>query len=252
MDEDFFFDHKGENFRKLKMVLTRVTKDYINSWLAREDVIKLKIKALIVRELNLMEVTGRNIVVTDVILKYVMKTLRRDLEKMETEGVDGFDILGGEVRVEGTFCGQRFKGFIDRLDSFHPGQVRVVDYKTGRVLEDDQNIDDGNAEAIAERIFAPDVQDRPKIALQFYIYDLLLPQKRPDCADRQIFNCVYSTSSLFKEAPRVFPKNDIFFQEVSTRLEAMLQEMYDVNIPFRRATSDKPCEYCDFKMICGR
>ena len=252
MDEDFFFDHKGENFRKLKMVLTRVTKDYINSWLAREDVIKLKIKALIVRELNLMEVTGRNIVVTDVILKYVMKTLRRDLEKMEMEGVDGFDILGGEVRVEGTFCGQRFKGFIDRLDSFHPGQVRVVDYKTGRVLEDDQNIDDGNAEAIAERIFAPDVQDRPKIALQFYIYDLLLPQKRPDCADRQIFNCVYSTSSLFKEAPRVFPKNDIFFQEVSTRLEAMLQEMYDVNIPFRRATSDKPCEYCDFKMICGR
>lgn len=252
MAEDFYFDWKGENYRKLKTVISRVTKDYINSWLARKDVIKLKIKALIVRELNLMEVSGRNIVVTDVILKYVMKTLRRDLEKMEMEGVDGFDILGGEVRVEGSFCGQRFKGFIDRLDSFHPGQVRIVDYKTGRVLDDDQNIDDSNAAAIAEKIFDPDAQYRPKIALQFYIYDLLLPQKRPDCADRKIFNCVYSTSSLFKEAPKEFLKNEVFFQEVSGRLEALLQEMYDVNIPFRRAASDKPCEWCDFKMICGR
>ncbi len=252
MAEDFFFDWRGENYRKLKTVLFRVTKDYINSWLARPDVIKRKIKSLIVRELNLMEVAGRNIVVTDVILKYVMKTLRRDLEMMKAEGVDGFDILGGEVRVEGSFCGQRFKGFIDRLDSFHPGQVRIVDYKTGKVLEDDQNIDDGNAVAIAEKIFAPDVQDRPKIALQFYVYDLLLPQKRPDCAEKKMFNCVYSTSSLFKEAPRVFPKNELFFHEVSKRLEALLQEMYDVNIPFRRAASDKPCEWCDFKMICGR
>jgi hypothetical protein len=130
--------------------------------------------------------------------------------------------------------------------------VRIVDYKTGRVLDDDQNIDDSNAAAIAEKIFDPDAQYRPKIALQFYIYDLLLPQKRPDCTDRKIFNCVYSTSSLFKEAPKEFLKNEVFFQEVSGRLEALLQEMYDVNIPFRRAASDKPCEWCDFKMICGR
>lgn len=238
-----------ETMRSIYSPVSRVTREYIQSWSGKPEVIRQMIKELIIRELNLIEVTGRNLVVTDVILKYVMKTLRRDMELMEAEGVDGFDFLGAEVRVAGSFCGQHFKGFIDRLDSFHSGQVRVVDYKTGKVLEDDQNINDGNAEAIAESIFAPDVKERPKIALQFYIYDLLV-QDRPECAGRQLLNCVYSTSALFKEVPRVFPKNEVFFQEVSRRLEALLQEMYDVNVPFRRTTNDKACEYCDFKMIC--
>jgi hypothetical protein len=214
-------------------------------------VIRRKIKALIVNELHLMEVSGRNLVVTDVILKYVLKTLSWDLEMMASEGVDGFDIIGSEVRVGATFFGQRFKGFIDRLDSFHPGQLRVVDYKTGKVLEDDQNIDDTNAVTIAEKIFAPDTKDRPKIALQFYMYDLLLNDK-PEFADKKVFNCVYSTSALFKEAPKVFPKNEIFFNAVSERLEQLLQQMHDVNVPFRRTTDEKACAYCDFKMICGR
>ena len=29
-------------------------------------------------------------------------------------------------------------------------------------------------------------------------------------------------------------------------------EMYDVNVPFRRTSDEAACEYCDFKMICGR
>ena len=251
MAEDFFFDGKGENEGRLTRKHTRITKAYIQSWLDQEDVIRRKIKALIVNELHLMEVSGRNLVVTDVILKYVLKTLSRDLEMMASEGVDGFDIIGSEVRVGATFFGQRFKGFIDRLDSFHPGQLRVVDYKTGKVLEDDQNIDDTNAVTIAEKIFAPDTKDRPKIALQFYMYDLLLNDK-PEFADKKVFNCVYSTSALFKEAPKVFPKNEIFFHAVSERLEQLLQQMHDVNVPFRRTTDEKACTYCDFKMICGR
>ena len=251
MSEEFYFDWKGENAAKLNYKHRFITKEYINEWLDKEDVIRRKIKSLIIRELNLMEVSGRNLVVTDVILKYVLKTLNRDLELMAAEGVDKFEILGSEVRVAGKFYGQRFKGFVDRLDSFHPGQVRVVDYKTGRVLEDDQNIHDGNAEAIADKIFAKDEKERPKIALQFWMYDMLL-QDKPECAGKEMFNCVYSTSTLFNEAPQVYPKNECFFKAVSQRLEALLEEMYDVNVPFRRTSNEDVCEYCDFKMICGR
>ena len=251
MAEDFYFDWKGENASKLTYKHKYITKEYIDEWLAKDDIIRRKIKSLIIRELHLMEVSGRNLVVTDVILKYVIKTLNRDLELMAAEGVDKFEILGSEVRVADRFCGQRFKGFVDRLDSFHPGQVRVVDYKTGRVLEDDQNINDGNAEMIADKIFTKDEKERPKIALQFYMYDLLL-KNRPECAGKQMFNCVYSTSSLFNEAPQTYPKNECFFNAVSQRLEALLEEMYDVNVPFRRTSNEDVCEYCDFKMICGR
>ena len=251
MSEDFYFDWKGENAAKLSVRHKFITKSYIEEWLSKEDAIRRKIKSLIIRELHLMEISGRNLVVTDVILKYVLKTLQRDLECMVSEKVDKFEILGSEVRVTGKFCGQRFKGFVDRLDSFHPGQVRVVDYKTGKVLEDDQNIHDGNAEAIADKIFAKDEKERPKIALQFYIYDLLL-KDRPECSDKQMFNCVYSTSTIFNEPPKIFPKNECFFECVSRRLEALLEEMYDINVPFRRTSDEGACEYCDFKMICGR
>lgn len=239
MAEDFLFDRKV------------VTRDYILSWLGREDEIRNKIKSLIINELNLVDVTGRNLVVTDVILKYVMKTLQRDLELLDLENVDSFEVLGREVRVQGEFCGQKFKGFIDRLDSFHPGQVRVVDYKTGKVLDDDENITDGNAEEIAEHIFTPDVKDRPKIALQFFIYDLLV-QDHPLAKGKDIYNCVYSTSRLFKDPPKSVPRNETFFKAVSGRLEETLKEMYSVEIPFRRTSDEKVCEYCDFKMICGR
>ena len=229
----------------------RMTGEDIQSWLGCEDEIKTRIKDLIIRELNLMEVSGRNLVVTDVILKYVMKTLQRDLELLEKEGVDSFEVLGREVKVSGEFMGQKFKGFIDRLDSFHPGQVRVVDYKTGKVLDDDEKINDDNAEAIAQDIFAEDIKERPKIALQFFIYDLLV-QDHPLARGRQIFNCVYSTARLFKEPPLNVPRNEIFFKEVSERLGNTLGEMYSLDVPFRRTKDEKVCEYCDFKMICGR
>ena len=229
----------------------RMTGKDIESWLGRGEEIKDRIKSLIIEELNIMEVTGRNLVVTDVILKYVMKTLRRDLELLQRENVEFFEVLGREVRVSGEFEGQKLKGFIDRLDSFHPGQVRVVDYKTGKVLDDDEKITDDNAEAIADKIFAEDIKERPKIALQFFIYDLLV-QDHPLAKGRQIYNCVYSTARLFKEPPMNVPRNEKFFEAVSHRLGETLQEMYSLDVPFRRTKDEKVCEYCDFKMICGR
>ena len=228
-----------------------VTQAYVESWLSRKEDIKKKVKALIMSQLNTIEVSGRNLVVADVIVRYVIKTLQCDLDLMKKAGRDSFEILGREIRVEGEFCGQRFKGFIDRLDSFREGEARVVDYKTGRVLEDDENIHDANAEEIADKIFHPDMKNWPKIALQFYIYDMLV-QARPEVKGREIFNCVYSTAHLFKDLPVTVPMNAKFYEAVSVRLEAMLAEMYDTSVPFRRTDDEKTCAYCDFRMICGR
>ena len=251
MAEDFFFDHKGVNEAALTDKMDRISREYIRQWINRVPEIKAKVKALIADQLNTLEVTGRNLVVADVIVRYVLKTLQRDLEQLELQGKDCFEILGREIKVSGEFHGQRFKGFIDRLDSFAPDQARVVDYKTGKVLDDDENIHDGNAQAIADKIFIPDVKDRPKIALQFYIYDLLV-DSRPEVEGRDIFNCVYSTSALFTKAPMTVPRNETFFNAVSEHLGKLLEEMYDTSVPFRRTDDENVCKYCDFKTICGR
>ena len=251
MKEDFFFNEKEYNHGLKGEPFRKVTKAYLKSWLTRSNDIKAKVNALIMSQLNTIEVTGRNLVVADVIVKYVMKTLQRDLELLESRGQDGFDMLGTEIRVRGEFCGQKFKGFIDRLDSLEEGQVRVVDYKTGKVLANDENIDDANAEDIAESIFDPQTKERPKIALQFYIYDMLL-QARPEMEGKDIANSVYSTAHIFKDPPVAVPMNRKFYDAVSQRLEGLLGEMCDTQVPFSRTDDEKVCSYCDFKMICGR
>ena len=41
--------------------------------------------------------------------------------------------------------GFHFVGYVDRMDSLRPGEIRIIDYKTGKVEDKDVNITDDNA-----------------------------------------------------------------------------------------------------------
>ncbi len=228
-----------------------VGKEYLSSWLSDKGRIKRRVNELIMETLGVMEISGRNLVVSDVIVRYVARTLERDIEILKGKGRNGFDIIGLEMPLYGDFEGQKFKGFIDRMDSCGEGMVRIVDYKTGKVLDEDENICDSNAEMIAELVFKPEIRNRPKIALQFFIYDMLYHMNMAS-EGMSLYNTVYSTSCIFRKTPAEIPENRIFRDAMEERLRALLSEMYDVSIPFRRTEMKDICKYCNFKVICGR
>ena len=249
MDPGFPMDRKSLASRR-DDALRAVSRGYIRSWMERPDDVRARIRSLVKAELNTFEVSGRNLVFEDVVFQYVMKVLERDLQHLERSGVESFEVLGLEKECFWEYDGFRFKGYIDRLDSFFPGTVRVVDYKTGKVEDDDINIFDDNASKVVGKLFRPNVSDRPKIALQLFLYDMFVGSGIP--GDIILSNSVYAPAKLFVSQVTDVPASRVFISLMKENLSELLAEIADPEVPFARTSDTKTCSMCDFKMICGR
>ena len=229
----------------------RVTDEYLTGLLRKRSVIKGMVRSLILEQLHSLEVTGRDLVVEDVIVEYVIKTLKRDQELLKSSGYDGFEILGLEKKYLHDIDGFHFIGYVDRLDSLRPGEIRIVDYKTGKVEDKDVNINDENAEGIVEALFGPSNEGRPKIAFQLYLYDVFCRESAEYKGQRMV-NVIYPPANLFTEPVKEVPVSEEFMRLTEEKLHGLLSEIASVDVPFRRTTEEKTCSYCDFRMICGR
>ena len=249
MDPDFSMDRKTMKECSGR-ALRRITREYIRSWMDNPDAVRARIRSLIMTELRTFEVSGRNLVFENVIFEYVMKVLSRDLEYMDVRGTDSFEVLGLEQERFLDFDGFRFKGYIDRMDSFDPGEIRIVDYKTGKVEDNDINVFDDNAQEVVEAIFGQDNSKRLKIALQMFLYDLFVEKDAGD--GKVISNSVYAPARLFVSPVQTIPASRTFTSLMKERLSELLQEIADTSVPFSRTSDSKTCSICDFKTICGR
>lgn len=242
------FDMSDAALRAHKMQKS-VTREYISEWLGRPEDIRARIRSLICKELHAFEVTGRNLVFEGVVLKYVLKTLERDLELIERSGTQSFEVLGLELKRFWEHDGFKFIGYIDRMDSVREGELRIVDYKTGRVTDEDILISDDNARTVVDALFGEDNSKRPKIALQLFLYDMFVDR---DAGGRRIVNSIYSPARLFVSGVQNVGLSGVFIDLMKERLSDLLKEIADTSIPFSRTSDKKTCQYCDFKTICGR
>ncbi|MBR6346298.1 MAG: PD-(D/E)XK nuclease family protein [Bacteroidales bacterium] len=229
MDPSFKMDYHGYE-KNVKSPLKVVTAKYLTELISNKTAIREKIDALVCEEMKAPEVAGRNIVIADIINEYVLQTLRRDLELTGMSGRDYFDILGLEQPLSCTLEGFKFIGFIDRIDSFHPDEARIIDYKTGRV----------------------EGKNEPLIALQLFLYDLMLRGHKLLGGRRSIVNSIYSPAQLFVSLPKEEPLSIDFFESMKEKVTGILDEIQDLNVPFSRTEEVNECANCDFKNICGR
>ena len=208
-------------------------------------------RAQILEALHAFEVTGRNIIFEDLVCRYVRKAVQRDLELLARAGRDHFHIYGLEEPRTAEIGGFRFIGYIDRLDSLEPGVLRVVDYKTGKVTDEDFLITEANAGEVVDKLFGTDNLKRPKIALQLYLYDRFVARDAAS-ADCRIVKSIYQTSRLFVHEVESVALSDRFLGLMDERVGDLLSEISDLSVPFRRTEDARTCEWCDFKNICGR
>ena len=234
--------------------MDKVTVQYLKSWLSREKDIRSKVVSLMCEELGTDEIVGRNLVTVNVIVRYVLETIKRDIELLGLHCADHFEIIGLERPLKATLHGMNFYGVADRIDRIGGrGNVRMVDYK-GKM--DDPSVlatDDNHAEDVAELIFAGggDKRKKVKAGLQFFIYDKML-DANGIANMNNVSNTMYATAGLFSAPPQVCPLNHKFASEMDQRLESLLKEIQSPQVPFTMTDDAANCEYCDFKMICGR
>ena len=228
-----------------------VTREDIKAMKADEKRLKALVRTFILEEMHSVEVTGRNLVTEQIILDYVKHTLEHDERLLEDSCSPGFRILGLEKFMETRFQGFRIIGFIDRMDSYQNGKVRIVDYKTGKVEDDDIRITDANARKVADKLFGESNSGRPKIALQLFIYGLLA-EADSSLSSQTIVNSIYSTGRMFTSPLLDMEQSPEFFSIVKERLKGLLEEITDTSVPFRRTSDPQTCKWCDFKAICGK
>lgn len=227
-----------------------VSREYLRECLGKRKWIKALVRESMLRELKSFELKGRNIVFEDLITRYVVRVLERDLEYLESREAGSFTVHGLERQLSGDIDGYAITGRIDRLDSLDSGELRIVDYKTGKVSDEEVLITPGKAGGIVEKAFKPG-NDWPKAAIQLYIYDVLAHQNKLD-RGRRIINSIYGCTRLFTHGVEGSEAVPEFLDAMSVKVSELLAEINDPRKGFGRVGDPKRCGYCDFKRICGR
>ena len=236
--------------------MAQVSAAYLEKWLEEDrlDILTAKVESLMKAELNVDEIRGRDLVVRTVITRYVLETLRKEVDFLKKSGMEAFTIIGLEKKIGVDLFGCRFFGVADRIDSVIPGTVRLVDYKSGSDSQKVLAVTDDKAEEVVAKIFdSPYKKGKKdfKAALQFYLYGRML--KEAGIAEEgRLFNSLYSTAEIFRNPPVMFPESVRFCKLMDERLAGLLAELKSKDVPFRRTEDKDTCAYCDFKMICGR
>lgn len=214
---------------------TQIDSGFLNSLKHSGKRIREIVEQNITDELKTIEVSGRNLVLSEVVCSYVEAIIDADLKRVGEESP--FTVAGTEKFVSLPIGDFTFVGYIDRLDRLLSGGLCVVDYKSGRVEPADLDFDDKTG-------------DIPQIGLQLYLYKRMLAPKVPG---RQIDAAIYQPAALLGGG-NIFRSelDQAYCDRMKSALDDVLTQISDLSVPWKRTEKLNKCAYCDFRAICGR
>ena len=142
------------------------------------------------------------------------------------------------------------KGTVDRIDEFE-NQIRIIDYKTGKVSKNDVSIND-----YQELIENPNKSK----AFQLLVYAYLYLKNNPQYLDKEIISGNYSFKNLKDGFLTVSQKvgnqkKDILMTySVLDEIETIIKEIINkiLTEDFKQTEDESVCKYCNYKSVCNR
>lgn len=142
-----------------------------------------------------------------------------------------------------------FSGVADRIDKLPSGQLRIVDYKTGR-----PNLVFKGVEAL----FSGEPDDQNAAALQTFVYAMIYTKMMGRDVQpalyyvRSMRDPEYSPLLIDQTTGAVVESYFDYREEFEAHLAAKLSELFDATQPFTQCADPKSCTYCDYNIICRR
>ena len=189
-----------------------------------------------------------NKTVIDNMLKNFFKYERKFLEEgNKLSIIDTEKELNHEVDYQGHKV--LLHGFADRIDKVGD-EIRIIDYKTGKVNPYDVKINDKVAgiTSMAEK----------SIQLLMYKYLYLSEHaEHPDISEHLIKPGIVGFQKLSHglynlEISELHELSTSFKDTCDKYFNEFLAELFDKTIPFTQTDDVKNCSFCDFKSICKR
>ena len=159
-------------------------------------------------------------------------------------------------------------GRIDRLDVLDNREIRIIDYKTGKVERSE--LKSGEL-GLRNSILSGEL--KPKI-LQLWLYKFLLASELVHVSEKneQVLAGLSLQSHSIKPGIISFrnlkegvlsdeeqdlwfesgPNWDQFLQDSQEVIQGWVHQILDVNTKFEKTKEVSDCQYCDFKVICQR
>jgi CRISPR/Cas system-associated exonuclease Cas4 (RecB family) len=199
-----------------------------------------------------VQISGRNLLIFDILKKYIDRILVLDQEYAP------FQILSLEDKyhIQVPISGERMvnvSGLIDRVDKVN-GTIRILDYKTGKADLFFKDIDS---------LFEKEGKSRNKAAFQTFLYCLFYEDKWKSAEAispgvyslKEFFNNKFACMLAKKEGrskPEPVSDYRAYKQEFLNGLTEMFEEIFNPELPFVQVENQDVCRTCLYAEICHR
>ena len=204
---------------------------------------------------NRIKIEGRNAIIGDILVKYLREIIERDIHYTPFSIVNMEKIIktGLQIRNEEGNFEAIIGGKIDRID-YTADELRIIDYKTGRVGQKINSVSD---------LFDRNKEERNSEVFQILLYANLIHSSEPGLT-AAIVPGLYPVMELNKEEfdyhisigesrkKEILGDFRIINDEFSAELTETIREIFNPGVPFSPTGIIDRCRNCPYRKICHR